>query len=217
MLLVDRDASRALAMRAWLHRQGFEIHWITGCHDIDAAMARQTFDCIVIDLSLSCVDVVHALRRLNDSGARMPTLILSEGDQVQDRIRLLESGAADFLIKPLHLDELVARIKALMHRHYRTDAELRHGSLRVLSESRTVQQHNRYIALTDSEFTILEALMRSKGRTLKRYDIEAALRGRHADLGSNTVEVHVHHLRRKLGSEVITTVRGMGYKLGQES
>jgi len=220
LLLVEDDAGFALALRAWMGPLGVDLQWIANCGETVRTLQGQNFDCVIFDLGLSCALVARAVIAMRELGLVLPILVLSSPDQVQDRIRLLDMGVDDFLLKPLHLDELAARLKALLRRRRQQElspGELRHGNLRVVAASRTVLRNNAYVPLTDTEFWILETLLRSKGKTLSRDQIEARLGDRISDAGSNALEVHVHHLRRKLGSEVIKTVRGIGYTLGQEA
>ena len=220
LLLVEDDAGFALALRAWMGPLGVDLQWIANCGETVATLQQQNFDCVIFDLCLSCAMVARALITMREAGLFVPTLVLSSPEQVQDRIRLIDMGVDDFLLKPLHLDELAARLKALLRRRRAQvldPGELRHGNLRVVSASRTVLRNNAYVQLTDTEFWILETLLRSKGKTLSRDQIEANLGARLHDGGSNALEVHVHHLRRKLGPAVIKTVRGIGYTLGHEA
>jgi len=160
------------------------------------------------------------LRRLRASGIDLPVLIITEGYEVDDRIRLFDLGADDLLVKPVHVGELSARLRALLRRCRRQvgqAAELLHGDLRVVPASRTVSRNGSFVPLTNKEFWVLETLLRSKGRVLTRQCLEEALHGRDGEIASNPLEVLIHHLRRKLGSELIRTVRGVGYTLGAES
>jgi len=150
----------------------------------------------------------------------LPLVIISSRDDTQARIRLLDLGADDYLVKPVRLDELAARLRVLLRRSrsgVQARGELRHGPLRVVPDSRSVSKDGSHVSLTATEYSLLEVLMRAKGEVLTRQSLEDLLKGRFDQHGGNPLEVHVHHLRRKLGAEVITTIRGVGYTLGNGS
>lgn len=218
LLLVAHDAQLAQAIRDAMGGNGAVVHWANGGAEVGAALRGHACNCAVLDLALPSADIELALQRVREAGFDLPILVLTQQDQVQDRIRLLDRGVDDFLVKPVHLDELAARLRGLLRRRQQPAgrSELRHGRLCVLADSHTVSHDGHFVPLTDKEYWVLETLLRSKGRVLTRDQIESALYGRLGDVDSNAVEVHVHHLRRKLGADLIKTVRGIGYTLGQE-
>lgn len=219
LLLLEDDARLAGAVRAWMGHAGGEVDWIIDGADAEPALRRCHYDCMLLDLGLPGVGGEEVLRRVRAVGIETPVLVITAREQVQDRIRLLDLGADDFLVKPVHLDELLARLRAVLRRRDgsgRGETDLRHGPLRVVPATRSVMLDGRFVALTTKEFWMLETLMRNKDRVLSRDDLEEALYGWSDEVGSNTVEVHIHHLRRKLGAELIRTVRGVGYTLRRE-
>lgn len=213
MLLVEDDARLAGAVRSWMGHGGVDVDWVVSGADAETALRRGGHDCVVLDLGLPDMPGEEVLRRLRAEGHTLPVLVMTAREQVQDRVRLLDLGADDFLVKPVHLDELSARLRAVQRRQGSAETELRHGNLRVVPATRTVLRDGTYVPLTNKEFFVLEALMRNRERVTTREQLEEALYGWSEDVASNAVEVHVHHLRRKLGADVIRTVRGVGYAL----
>jgi len=219
LLLVEDDARLASAVRSWLGHSGIEVEWISHGREIEPALRATPFDWMVLDLGLPDVDGEAALKGLRGAGFDLPVIVMTAREQVQDRVRLLDLGADDFLVKPVHLDELAARLRAVQRRHGpppARDSALRHGSLCLVPASRTVSVDGQYVPLTNREFWLLEALLRHKGRVLTREQLVEGLYGTEDEIIGNAVDVHVHHLRRKLGSGLIKTVRGVGYTLATE-
>jgi DNA-binding response OmpR family regulator len=219
MLLVEDDARLASALRSWMGHSGVTVDWITHGNEIEPTLRHQAYDWLVLDLGLPDMDGEDALRSLRAAGFELPVIVVTAREQVQDRVRLLDIGADDFLVKPVHLDELAARLRAVQRRHGAhpvRDAALRHGALCLVPASRTVSIDGSFIPLTNREFWLLETLLRNKGKVVPRDQLGETLEGWPDDTTGNSVDVHVHHLRRKLGSSLIKTVRGAGYTLGSE-
>jgi DNA-binding response OmpR family regulator len=218
LLLVAEDSRLAGLVRSWMGLIGATVHWIASGAEAEPALRVGQHDCVVLDQTLPDMND-EALRRIRQAGFDHPVVMIAATQQVQERIRLLDLGADDLLVKPVHLGELVARLRALLRRGEVRfeDSELRHGRLRVVPASRTVSDNGIFIPLTHMEFCLLETLLRSKGQVLSRQQLETALHGEFTDMSSNPLEVHVHHLRRKLGNNLIKTVRGIGYTIGAET
>jgi DNA-binding response OmpR family regulator len=197
-------------------RGGFTVDWLIHGREVDNALRREAYDCIVLDLGLPDIDGEQVLVQLRRTGQQLPVVVITAREEVADRIRLLDLGADDLIVKPVHLDELAARLRAVMRRRGSPETELRHGPLRVVPATRTVLCDGTHVPVTTKEFWVLETLMRNRDLVTPREQLEEALWGFADEVASNAVEVHVHHLRRKLGSDLIRTVRGVGYRLRPE-
>jgi DNA-binding response OmpR family regulator len=174
-------------------------------------------DAAVLDLGLPRIDGMQVLRSVRGQGITMPILVLTARDAVPDRIQGLDLGADDYVVKPVDLHELAARLRALVRRASGQAAEcLRAHGLVLDPAARTVARDGAVVDLSGREFDLLYALMRSTGRVLSREQLEQALYAWGQEVDSNAIDVHVHHLRRKLGAQVITTVRGVGYTVATD-
>lgn len=217
LLLVEKDARLARAARSWLGSSGIDVDWITDCREIEPALRAQPFDWLVLDLGLPDSAGEVALQAVRGAGFELPVIVVMARAEARDRVRLLDLGADDCLAAPVHLDELAARLRAVRRRHNAPRAvepTLRHGALCLMTASRTASLDGIYVSLTHHEFQLLEALLCNRGRAVSRADLLATLRGDADAVVGNSVDVHVHHLRRKLGAGTIRTVRGEGYTLG---
>jgi len=220
LLLVEDDARLAGALRSWMGHEGIAVDWISHGAEAEPALRRQAYDWMVLDLGLPDTDGGKVLQATRAAGFELPVIVVTAREQVQDRVRLLDDGADDFLVKPIHLDELAARLRAVRRRRgsaENDDAALREGGLRLVPSSRTVSIDGQYVPLTNREFWLLETLMRHKGRVVTREQLVEAMYGWEGDIVANNIDVHVHHLRRKLGPRLIRTVRGAGYMLQRDA
>lgn len=206
------------SVREGLQQDGFAVDWVRDGHAAELAAADGLHELIVLDLGLprkSGLDVLQDLRR---RGNAVPVLVLTARDSVSDRVKGLDSGADDYLVKPFDLDELVARIRALLRRRSgRVDPLIRHGELTLNPSTREAAFHGRELALSAREFSVLEALLDRPGAILSRAQIEERLYGWDREIDSNAVEVHIHSLRKKLGAEFIKNIRGVGYMVPRRS
>jgi two-component system, OmpR family, response regulator QseB len=202
------------AIRAGLKREGFVVDWV---HDGDAAAAvlrSDPFELLLLDLGLPGSDGLQLLKALRGRGEALPVLILTARDAVSDRVRGLDAGADDYLIKPFNLDELAARIRALLRRRSgRASSALEHLGVVLDPATHRVTQDGIEVALSPREFALLQLLLERPGAILSRAQIEERLYGWGEEVESNAVEVHIHGLRRKLGAQFILTVRGVGYRV----
>jgi len=212
ILLAEDDKLLGDAVRTGLAQSGFVVDWV---HDGPAALhaARtEPYDLLLLDLGLPGCDGLEVLAELRRVSVDLPVLILTARDAVIDRVAGLDRGADDYLVKPFDLDELAARCRALVRRHAgRTAPTLTHGELQLDPAARIVSHAGRAVSLSPREFMLLQMLLENRGRVLSRQRLEEGLYGWGEEIESNAIEVHVHHLRRKFGRELIRTVRGVGY------
>ena len=214
VLIVEDDRLLGDALAAGLKQRGFESDWVQDGRDAQAAIRVEPFAAIVLDLGLPGLGGLELLRGERGRGNKVPVLILTARDAVQDRITGLDSGADDYVVKPTDLDELAARLRALVRRSKGEPAALlRVGPLVLDPAARTVTRDGHVVDLQPKEFTLLQELMLNAGRVLSREQLEERMYRWGEEVESNAVEVHVHHLRRKLGVDVVKTIRGVGYML----
>lgn len=212
ILLVEDDRLLGDGLQAGLNGAGFSTDWVRDGETALAAITSEHFAALVMDLGLPRRDGLSVLAALRGSGNSMPVLVLTARDQVADKVRCLDLGADDYVVKPFDLDELAARLRALLRRAAgRADACLRHGDIVLDPAARSVNVAGQPAVLTPREFDLLHMLLESAGRVLSRRVLEEQLYAWGEEVGSNALEVHIHHLRRKLGSDLIRTVRGIGY------
>ena len=222
LLLVEDDAMIGASVRAGLRQEGFAIDWVIDGSSAEAALAASAgsdaYDLVLLDLGLPKKGGIDVLRGLRARGVDVPVLIMTARDAVADRVAGLDAGADDYLVKPFDLDELAARVRALHRRRSgRAEAVLRHRhgvDLVTLDPARReVRRNDALVPLSAREFAVLEALLERAGGVLSRAQLEEKLYGWDEEPGSNTIEVYVHGLRRKLGADLIRNVRGVGYTI----
>lgn len=217
ILLVEDDPLLGDGIRAGLRQQGFQVDWVRDGEAAQRELRGEPFAAAVLDLGLPRVDGLEVLRTVRLAGVELPILVLTARDAVPDRIRGLDIGADDYVVKPIDLDELGARLRALVRRaHGRPREQLRAQDIVLEPASRTVYRLGVPVTLTNREFDLLHVLMLNAGRVLSREQIEQHLYSWGQEVESNAVEVHIHRLRSKLGTELIRTVRGVGYVLLRE-
>jgi two-component system response regulator QseB len=215
VLVVEDDAQLGDALATGLRQLKHVVDWFRDGAQANAALQGVPYDAIVLDLGLPGGDGMRWLRQWRAEGRELPVLILTARDGVSDRVAGLDAGADDYLVKPITLDELAARLRALTRRSTgRAQSLWRHGALAYDPAGRSVQWNGQPVELTARELMLLEALMAHPGRILSKTQLQDKLYDWGETLESNALEVHVHHLRRKLGRDVIRTVRGVGYALG---
>lgn len=202
----------AQGVQTALRQSGFAVDWMRDGRSADSALQSSTFDVVLLDLGLPQRDGIDVLRDLRKRGDATPVIILTARDDISHRIAGLDAGADDYVVKPFDIDEVTARMRSVLRRAAgRGDSTIVHGDLRLDTASRTVQRGGSPIALSGHEYAVLEALLQRPGAVLSRAQLEDRLYGWDEQIGSNAIEVYVHGLRRKLGSEVIRTLRGVGY------
>ena len=212
ILLVEDDASLGEGVKAGLEDDGHAVDWVRDGRHGREALATGQFTAVVLDLTLPRLDGLEILRGLRASGNATPVLILTARDTIEDRVGGLDAGADDYLVKPFELAELKARVRSLSRRAAgRASNRISHRGVDVNLETRQVAVAGRPVELAPREYALLEALIAHPGRTLSRAQLEERLYPWGKEVGSNAIEVHVHHLRAKLFPELIRTVRGVGY------
>ncbi|MDA8383936.1 MAG: response regulator [Betaproteobacteria bacterium] len=214
LLLVEDDALLGDAVRAGLMQDGYSVDWVDDGRAAALALEAEPYALVVLDLGLPQMSGLEVLKRLRERGVGIPVLILTARDAVGDRVRGLDSGADDYLVKPFDLNELAARIRALLRRRAgRAAPRLVHGDVILDPGARTVSLAGSPVDLTHREFALLQELLENSGRVLSREHLGDSLYGWNEEVESNTVEVHIHHLRKKLRPGLIRTVRGVGYMI----
>jgi two-component system response regulator QseB len=212
LLLIEDDALIANGVRGGLKLAGYTVDWVQDGHAATLAIANGVYDLLLLDLGLPRKDGIQVLRELRAKGDNVPVLVLTARDTVPDRVKGLDSGADDYLVKPFDLDELVARVRALLRRRSgRGDPVIRYGPLVLDPAARRAEVEGRALSLSPREFTLLHALLEQAGAVLSREQLEERLYGWDEEVSSNAIEVHLHNLRRKLGANLIRNVRGVGY------
>ena len=214
VLIVKDDPLLGDALAAGLKQRGFQADWVQDGRDGQAAIRVEPFAAVVLDLGLPGLGGIELLRGERARGNKVPVLILTARDAVQDRIAGLDSGADDYVVKPTDLDELAARLRALVRRSKGEPAPvLQIGQVVLDPAARMVTLDGQAMDLPPREFTLLQELMLNAGRVLSREQLEERMYRWGDEVESNAVEVHVHHLRRKLGAQIVKTIRGVGYMM----
>ncbi|HET7402533.1 MAG TPA: response regulator [Usitatibacter sp.] len=212
ILLAEDDPLLGDGLKAGLGQRGFQVDWVRDGAAAERELEARTHDAAVLDLGLPLKDGLAVLAHARRARIAMPVLVLTARDAVHDRVQGLDRGADDYVVKPVDLDELAARLRALVRRaHGHADPALRVGDVVLDPAARTVTRSGIPVVLSQREFDLLHALLLNAGRVLTREQLEQRLYGWGREVESNAVEVHVHSLRRKLGSALVRTVRGVGY------
>ncbi|HEY1889599.1 MAG TPA: response regulator [Steroidobacteraceae bacterium] len=214
LLLVEDDTMIGEAIREGLRREGFTVDWVYDGDSASQVLNTEFFDLLLLDLGLPRRSGLEVLTAARAHGQELPVLIITARDAVSDRVQGLDAGADDYLVKPFDLDELAARIRALLRRKSgRTAPAIEHRGVVLNPARHTVTREGREVALSPKEFALLQLLMERPGTILSRARIEERLYGWGEEVESNAVEVHIHGLRRKLGADYILNVRGVGYRV----
>ena len=212
ILLVEDDPMIGESVRKGLRQDGFVVDWVEDGESAELALGSHAYDLIVLDQGLPRKGGLEVLKSLREKGSDLPVLIATARDEVPARVRGLDAGADDYLVKPFDLDELAARIRAVLRRRSgRAEPLLRHRGVVFNPATREVTNHGVALLLTAREIAMLHAFMDRPGVVLSKAQIEEKLYGWGAEVESNTIEVYVHALRKKLGADFIQNVRGVGY------
>ncbi|MCX5466581.1 response regulator transcription factor [Acinetobacter nematophilus] len=222
ILMIEDDFMIAESSKTLLKYQGFDVEWVNNGLDGLKLISEKQFDLVLLDLGLPMMDGMQVLKQIRQRSG-LPVLIISARDQLQNRVDGLNQGADDYLIKPYEFDELVARIHALLRRSGDAAKEVMGQSSNLLKNGEIVLDVEQHIAtlkgepveLSNREWAILIPLMTHPNKIFSKANLEDKLYAFDSEINSNTIEVYVHHIRSKLGKDIIRTIRGLGYRLGQ--
>ncbi len=219
LLLAEDDEALGRATCTFMMKDGHAVDWVTNGNQLLELSARFEYDCVLLDLGLPELTGRDCLVNLRSRANLTPVVVTTAQGFREQRIQLLDLGADDYLIKPYDLAELSARVKAVVRRSQRVERDddegASHGPLKLQPSSNSVLWHGATVVLTAREYRVLDTLVRRRGSTVTRQQLEAAVYGWNESIGSNAIEVHIHSLRRKLSPELIVTLRGIGYQLGK--
>jgi two-component system response regulator QseB len=215
ILIVEDDLLLGEGLAAGLRSLGFAVDWFTRGEPADTALVTTPYDAAVLDLGLPGRDGLAWLARWRHRTVALPVLVLTARDAVEQRIQGLDTGADDYLVKPIETAELAARLRAVIRRsHGRAEPVWRHGALEFRPADKSVRWRGTAVELTARETALLELLLANPQRVLPKATLQDKLYAFEQDIDSNALEVHVHHLRRKIDAKLVRTVRGIGYALG---
>jgi len=218
ILLAEDDRLLGSGLQTGLRQAGFQVDWVCDGQAAQREIEDGGYDAVVLDLGLPLKDGLDVLRQARRRGKSLPVLVLTARDAVAQRIEGLDSGADDYVIKPVDFSELSARLRALVRRaHGQPAPTLQVSGIELCPATRTVTRSGQAVDLSAREFDLLHALMLNANRVMTRAQLERQLYSWGQEVESNAIEVHVHHLRRKVGSGLIQTVRGVGYTFTRRS
>lgn len=222
ILMIEDDFMIAESSKTLLKFHGYEVEWVNNGLDGLKMLSQQSFDLVLLDLGLPMMDGLQVLKQIRQRSG-LPVLIISARDQLQNRVDGLNQGADDYLIKPYEFDELVARIQALLRRSGNSQSQAMSQESSILKNGEVTLDVEQHIAtckgvtveLSNREWAILIPLMTHPNKIFSKSNLEDKLYAFDSEINSNTIEVYVHHIRSKLGKDIIRTIRGLGYRLGQ--
>ena len=217
ILLVEDDALLGDGVCAGLRREDNSVDWVKNGETALTAVKQTEYDCMILDIGLPKISGLDVLRNMREANNDTPVLILTAQDGLSDRVRGLDARADDYLIKPFEFAELHARIRALGRRNRGSSSEtIRYENIVIDTSSHTVEYKDQPVELSRREFSLLVELVTNQGRVLSRQHLEQKLYSWSDEIESNTIEVYIHHLRKKFYSELIKTVRGIGYIIAKQ-
>ena len=217
ILLAEDDASQAESIKTWLEMDGYNIDWVErGDHAI-LAIEQHQYDCVLLDRGLPKATGDEILKTLRMQQQPTPVIFITARDSIQDRVEGLDLGANDYLVKPFSLEELSARVRSQLRQHQSSaDQYLRYANLVLDSQAKTLMQEGQSVNLTAKEFQILHKLMQKPEHVMTREQLEESLYAWGDEIESNAIEVFIYQLRKKIGSQYIKTIRGLGYRMSQD-
>jgi two-component system response regulator QseB len=217
ILLVEDDTLLGDGVCAGLRRDGNSVDWVKNGETALSAVAETQYDSIILDIGLPKMNGLEVLRRMRESNNDTPVLILTAQDDIADRVNGLDAGADDYLVKPFEFAELCARLRALTRRNRGMSSEtVQYKDIIIDTVAHTVNYGNQPVTLSRREFSLLFELITNQGRVLSRHHLEQKLYSWGDEIESNTIEVYIHHLRKKFYTELVTTVRGIGYIVARD-
>ena len=217
ILLAEDDASQAESIKTWLEMDGYNIDWVErGDHAI-LAIEQHQYDCVLLDRGLPKATGDEILKALRMQQHPTPVIFITARDSIQDRVEGLDLGANDYLVKPFSLEELSARVRSQLRQHQSSaDQYLRYANLVLDPQAKTLMQEGQSVNLTAKEFQILHKLMQKPEHVMTREQLEESLYAWGDEIESNAIEVFIYQLRKKIGSQYIKTIRGLGYRMSQD-
>ena len=216
LLLVEDDLMLGEALQDALMPHSYVVDWVKDGESAVKSLRREHFEIIILDIGLPGMNGFEVLKQLRHEKLELPVLLLTARDSLTDKVKGLDAGADDYLLKPFDLDELLARLRALSRRAAgRAISFVKHGKLCINPENQTVSYDNNPIVLSRREYMVLIKLLENTGRVLSREQLEQSLYGWMDDVDSNALEVHIHHIRKKIPLDLIRTVRGVGYTINK--
>lgn len=217
LLLVEDDTLLGQSMETSLSRHGFTVDWLAYGKGVVTALKTEQFSCIILDLTLPDMDGLEVLRQLRQAKFQIPVLILTARDDIDDRVKGLDAGADDYLVKPFALEELLARLRVLLRRQSgHREPNVTIGALELSMNEQLVRYQREPVRLTQHEFKLLANLVMQAGRVQSKEQLQQVLYGWDEGAGENAIEVHIHNLRKKLSGFVIKNIRGVGYLIEKE-
>jgi DNA-binding response OmpR family regulator len=218
LLLAEDDSLIGQGLQQGLRQEGFTVDWVQDGHAAELALETTLYSLLLLDLGLPRRDGMTLLKTLRQRDNPLPVIIITARDALLDRLSGLDSGADDYLVKPFALEELVSRIRAVSRRQTgQVQTELAAGALRLDPVRHLLWLHNEAISVSPKEFALLHELMLEPDAVISREQLEDRLYGWEEEVASNALEVHIYNLRKKLGAEVIRTIRGVGYRIGSNA
>lgn len=217
ILLVEDDALLGDGVCAGLRRDDNSVDWVKNGETALTAIVQTQYDCVILDIGLPKMSGLDVLQHVRESNNSVPVLILTAQDDISDRVNGLDAGADDYLVKPFEFAELCARLRALTRRTRGKASEtIQYKNISINTTAHTVEYDNKPVELSLREYTLLIEMITNQGRVLSRHHLEQKLYSWGDEIESNTIEVYIHHLRKKLYTDLIKTVRGIGYIVAKE-
>lgn len=218
ILLIENDTAQGQTLKTNLSQMGYTVDWLTDGQNLETALNNDSFDVFLINTELPHKSGIDVVKELRGQKVHTPVIAISQKDKIEEMVTALDTGADDYLIKPLQLEALAARLRAVIRRaNGRSETIIQYGQISLDPSSHMVYRKEKVINLSPKEFTLLHKLLDNMGRVLSREQLAQTLYGWENEIDSNAVEVHVHNLRKKLGIKLIRTIRGVGYMVDRIS